>query len=234
MYSVKNICLTQKGNPTMHISPKRRRRAMRVHYLTQRAGTQKDIAAQLNISKATVRADLQLVESHWSSIASAAADDLLLESLHLLQIRLSLAIKNDDVANQISRLTSVEFLRARDAQENQLNTLAREIRRTAQEVQRRAAQRPDQPDLYEEDAQDLAEPAETTPESAQIDPPDLTISSPEQEIAADQPETEKIPAEPDLDALIEEAVQHFPHLKGKSPDQIVAFLDQITTPAAAA
>ena len=155
----------------MHITPKRRRRAMRVHYLTQRSGTQKDIAAQLNVSKATVRADLQLVETHWSSIASAAADDLLLESLHLLQIRLSLAIKNDDVANQISRLTSVEFLRARDAQENQLNTLAREIRRTAQEVQRRAAQRPDQPELYEEDAQDLAEPAETTPESAQIDPP---------------------------------------------------------------
>ena len=215
----------------MHITPKRRRRAMRVHYLTQRAKSQKDIAEQLNISKATVRADLQLVETHWASIASAAADDLLLESLHLLQIRLSLAIKSDDVANQISRLTSVEFLRARDAQESQLNTLAREIRRTAQEVQRRAAQRPDQPELYEEDAQELAE---TTPESAQIDPPDLTISSPEQEIAADQPETEKIPADPDLDALVEEAVQHFPHLKGKSPDQIVAFLDQITTPAAAA
>ncbi len=211
----------------MHITPKRRRRAMRVHYLTQRAGTQKDIAAQLNISKATVRADLQLVESHWSSIASAAADDLLLESLHLLQIRLSLAIKNDDVANQISRLTSVEFLRARDAQESQLNTLAREIRRTAQEVQRRAAQRPDQPELYEEDAQDLSE---TTPESAQIDPPNSTISSPEQEIVDSEPDPKKIPADPDLDALIEEAVQHFPHLKGQSPDQIVAFLDQITNP----
>ena len=215
----------------MHIAPKRRRRAMRVHYLTQRSGTQKDIAAQLNVSKATVRADLQLVESHWSSIASAAADDLLLESLSLLQIRLSLAIKNDDVANQISKLTSVEFLRARDAQENQLNTLAREIRRTAQEVQRRAAQRPDQPDLYEEDSQDLSE---TTPESAQIDPPISTISSPEQEIAADQPETEKIPADPDLDALVEEAVQHFPHLRGKSPDQIVLFLDRITNPEAPA
>ncbi len=213
----------------MHITPKRRRRAMRVHYLTQRAKSQKDIAEQLNVSKATVRADLQLVETHWASIASAAADDLLLESLSLLQIRLSLAIKSDDVANQISRLTSVEFLRARDAQESQLNTLAREIRRTAQEVQRRAAQRPDQPELYQEDAQDLSE---TTPESAQIDPPDLTISSPEQEIAVDQPETEKIPADPDLDALIEEAVQHFPHLKGKSPDQIVLFLDRITNPEA--
>ncbi len=227
MYSDQNICLTKKGNPTMHITPKRRRRAMRVHYLTQRSGTQKDIAAQLNISKATVRADLQLVETHWSSIASAAADDLLLESLHLLQLRLTLALKNDDVANQISRLTSVEYLRARDAQENQLNTLAREIRRTAQEVQRRAAQRPDQPELYEEDSQDLAE---TTPESTQIDPPNSTISSPEQEITADQPETEKIPTDPDLEALVEEAVQHFPHLKGKSPDQIVLFLDRITNP----
>lgn len=216
----------------MHVTPKRRRRAMRVHYLTQRSKSQREIAEQLNVSRATVRADLQLVESHWGSIASAVADDLLLESLYLLQLRLSLAIKSDDVAQQMSRLTSVEYLRARDNQETQLNALAREIRRTAQEVQHRAEQRPDQPELYEEDSQNLAEAAQTTPKSPQTDPTDLTISSPEQEIAADQPERKEMPSEPDLDALVEEAVRHFPHLNGKSPDEIVLFLDRITNPEA--
>ncbi len=214
----------------MHITPRRRRRALRVRYYSQRNLPHKDIAEKLGISKATVRADLQFVETHWASLASAAADDLLLDSLYLLQLRLSLAIQTDEVGKQATRLTSTEYLRARDAQQTRLNALAREIRRTAHEVQQRAAQRPDQPELYEEDAQELAE---TTPRSAQIDPPNSTISSPEQEIADSEPDPKKIPTDPDLDALIEEAVQHFPHLKGKSPDQILHYLDQITTPTAA-
>ena len=184
----------------MHITPRRRRRAMRVHYLTQRSKSQKDIAQQLNVSKATVRADLQLVESHWSSVASAVADDLLLESLYLLQFRLSLAIKSDDVAKQISRLSAVEYLRARDNQETQLNALAREIRRTAREVHSRAEQRPDQPELYDEQPQHPAEaaeapkPAQSTPKSTQIDPPKLTIPSPDQHFPPNQKKVPKAAA----------------------------------------
>ena len=211
----------------MHITPKQRRRATRVHYLRQHGQSLKQIAETVNVSLATVRSDLKLVEAHWASIASAVADDLLLESLFLLKTRLSIAIAHDYVADNAKRLTPVEYLRARDAQETQLNALAREIRRTAHEVQRRAEQRPDQPELYEEDPQ---ESAETTTKLSQIEPSNSTISSPEQEIVPSEAKTEKIPAEPDLDPLIAEAVQHFPHLEGQSPEQILHFLDQITTP----
>ena len=211
----------------MHIPPRRRRRAIRIHYLTQCGASQRQIAEKLKISKATVRSDLQLIETHWSSIAAPAADDLLLESLHLLEIRLSQAIKQNPVADNANRLTPVEYLRARDAQQTQLNALAREIRRTVQQVHQRAEQRADQPDLYDEEPQNLSE---TSAESTQTDPPDSTISSPEQEIVPDPAPQEKNTAEAAQDALIAEAVQHFPHLKGQSAEQILQFLDQLTDP----
>ena len=220
----------------MHIPPKRRRRAIHVHYLTQRGFSQRKIAEQLKISKATVGSDLQLIETHWSQIAGPAADDLLLESLQLLKIRLSLAIKHDDISNNSDRLTPVEYLRARENQETRLNALAREIRRTVQQIHQRAEQRADQPGLYDEEPQELSE---SKPESAQIDRPESTISSPEQEIVPDRAPEEKTPTEPvqlpdppDQDALIAEAVEHFPHLKGQSAEQILQFLDQITDPSA--
>ena len=216
----------------MRITPQRRRRAIRVHYLRQHGQSLKQIAETVSISLATVRSDLKLVETHWASIASATADDLLLESLYLLKMRLSLAIAHDFVSDNIKRLTPTEYLRARDAQQTQLNGLAREIRRTTQEVQRRAEQRPDQPELYDDEPQEPQKLAETTTKLSQIEPPNPTISSPEQEIIPSEANTEKIPTEPDLDALIAEAVQHFPHLQGQSPEQVLHFLDQITTPEA--
>ena len=166
---------------------------MRAHHLRQQGHTLRQIAEKLNISVATVRADLKLAQTHWATIAAASADDLLLESLHLLQIRLTLAIKRDYVADNAGRLTPVDYLRARDAQQTQLNHLAREVRRTAHDVHRRSAQRPDQPDLFDEEPQELAE---TITESTKIEPPNSTISSPEQEIVQSQPAEEKIPAEP--------------------------------------
>ncbi|MDE2967189.1 MAG: HTH domain-containing protein [Chloroflexota bacterium] len=214
----------------MHIAPRRRRRAMRAHYLAQRGLSQRQIAEQMDVSRATVRDDLQLVETHWSQIAAPAADDLLLESLHLLQLRLALALKNDEVADNAARLTAPEYLKARDHQETRLNALAREIRRTVQQVHQRAEQRPDQPDLYQEQPQEQPKPVKTTPELTKPDQPHSTISSPQQEIVQSEAPAEKIPPEPDQDALIEEAVQHFPHLKGQSPEQILHFLDQLTDP----
>ena len=217
----------------MHISPKQRRRSVRAHYLRQHGQSLKHIAEAVDVSVATVRADLKLAETHWSSIAAASADDLLLESLFLLKTRLSLAIKYDYVADNANRLTPVEYLRARDAQETQLNSLAREIRRTVQDVHRRADQRPDQPDLYEEEPQ---EPAETTPKLSQIEPPDSTISSPEQEIVESEAEEENSLPEPsqpsEIDPVISEAIELFPHLRRKSDEQIFNFLGKLTDPNA--
>ena len=89
----------------MQIHPARRRRALRVHYLQQRGDSLRKIAEQLGVSHTTVRDDLRLLESHWSSIAAPAADDLLLESLQLLQFRLVLATRGDEVARLSDRLT---------------------------------------------------------------------------------------------------------------------------------
>ena len=181
----------EKG-PLMHIPPRRRRRALRIHYLIQRGLSQQQVAEKLEISRATVRSDLQQIETHWSRIAAPAADDLLLQSLQLLRIRLSRAIKRDPVAHNTNRLTPVEYLHAHNAQETQLNGLAREIRRTVQQVQLRAEQRPDQPDLYDEQPQDSSE---TMTKLTKIAPPSSTISSPQQEIVPDPAPEEKIPTE---------------------------------------
>ena len=166
---------------------------MHAHYLSQRGRSHRQIAEALEVSQATVRSDLQLVETHWSSLAAATADDLLLESLNFLHLRLQLVADQDIVGNVSAHLEPVEYLRAREAQAAQLNNLAREVRRTAHDVHQRAAQRPDQPDLFNEEPQ---EPAETTPELSKTDHPNSTISSPEQEIVQSQPAEERIPAEP--------------------------------------
>ena len=174
----------------MHITPKRRRRVIQVHYLAQRGLTQRQIAEQLEISRAVVRSDLQLIESHWSTIAAAAADDLLLESLQLLRIRLSIAVMTNGPAKLAEQLSPIDYLRAHEAHEAQLSGLAREIRRTAQAVHHRAAQRPDQPALYD-DAD-----AQTEPKPTKNGRPEETISSPEQEIVPAEAPEEKIPPEP--------------------------------------
>ncbi|MYD53938.1 MAG: HTH domain-containing protein [Chloroflexi bacterium] len=180
---------SRERGPRMHIPPRRRRRALRIHYLIQRGLSQQQVAEKLEISRATVRADLQLIETHWSRIAAPAADDLLLQSLQLLRIRLSRAIKRDPVARTAKRLTPVEYLHAHHAQETQLNGLAREIRRTVHHVQLRAEQRPDQPDLFDEQQQ---ESSETMTKLTKIAPPNSTIASPQQEIFKSQPLEGKI------------------------------------------
>ena len=213
----------------MHITPKHRRRCIRAHYLTQRGESIKQIAETLNVSRATVRSDLQLVETHWSQLAAATADDLLLESLQLLQIRLTIAIENNPVHILRERLTAADYLRAEDARETQLTALAREIRRTVQEVHRRADQRPNQPAL-EDDNPQISD--ETTTKLTISATPDPTISSPEQEIVDSQPPEENFREEPDQDALIAEAIEHFPHLKGQSAEEILTFLEELTNPEA--
>ncbi len=217
----------------MHISPRQRRRSVRVHYLRQQGHSLQHIADNLKTSVATVRADLKLAETHWSSIAAATADDLLLQSLHLLKLRLDVALKYDFVADNAKRLTPVDYLRARDAQETQLNSLAREIRRTVQDVHRRADQRPDQPGLFDEEPQELAE---TTPKLSQIEPPESTISSPEQEIVESEAEEENSLPEPsqpsEIDPVISEAIELFPHLRRRSDEQIFNFLEKLTDPNA--
>ena len=72
----------------MDISPLRRSRILKAHELRQNGDSLPSIATALNISQATLLADLRLLETHWPEVADALADDLLLELLTLLQARL--------------------------------------------------------------------------------------------------------------------------------------------------
>ena len=219
----------------MSIPPRRRRRALSIHLLSQRGFDQQKIALALNVSRATVRSDLQLVETHWSQLAAAAADDLLLQSLQLLQSRLVMALGHDPVDHNADRLTPVDYLRARDARETQFNSLSREIRRTVHDVHRRAEQRVDQPELFDDLAAEPQEPAETMPKLTKIDHPNAAISSPEQEIVPSEASEEKPPPEtpePDeTDALIREAVQRYHQLKGRPQEEILESIHQLTHPS---
>ena len=107
-----------------------------------------------------------------------------------------MALGHDPVDHNADRLTPVEYLRARDARETQFNSLSREIRRTVHDVHRRAEQRVDQPELFEDQAGEAQEPAETMPELSKIDHSNSTISSPEQEIVPSEASEEKTPPEP--------------------------------------
>ena len=211
----------------MQITPRQRRRAVRVHFLTLQGNSHKEIAESFKISRATVRADLQLIETHWSEIAAAAADDLLLESLQLLEGRVTLATRDKSIDELANRLTPVEYLRARDARETQFTALAREIRRTVHEVHQRVEQRPDQPAL---DQEDLQETDETTTKLTISATPKPTISSPEQEIVQSEPEKEKIPRRTPQRRPDPGSHHPLPPSKANPTAQILQFLDQLTTP----
>ena len=233
----------------MHIQPKRRRRCLKVHALTLQGLSQRKIAERLNVSHATVRADQQLIETHWSEIAAPAADDLLLQQLDLLRRETARIVREDLMETFGNHITVAEYIKACDARDAKILAYLRETRRTIDAIHRRAKERPAeqseapqhdvQPDLYadDQDEETTQELAETSPKLAQTVHPESTSPQPEQEIVSTEAPEEKIPpktvqpaSDPLLDPIINEALNLFPHLKGQSPDQILTFLDQLTDP----
>ena len=99
-----SVHIRATGLPPMHIPPKRRRRILNAHHLRQQGQSLRKIAEQLHVSHATIRADLQLVESHWSELAAPAADDLLLNQLHILRCLL-VKLVEEDLVQKYSRLS---------------------------------------------------------------------------------------------------------------------------------
>ena len=220
----------------MHIPPQRRQRILKAHSLRQQGHSLRQIAEQLGVSHATVRADLQLLETHWSEIAAAAADDVLFEQLHLLREQLVRLDALDIIEQFGQHLPPGELHRVFEAHYARILALVRELRRTANDIHRRARERQAQPELAAEVDESL-ETAETTPKSSTTIHPESTISQPEQEIVETDPAQEKIGPETihaalelALDPLIEEAIELFPHLQGQPREQILAFLDQLTDP----
>ena len=72
----------------MNISPRRRRRIFREHELRQDGLTLEQIADQVDVSIATVHADLRLLEEHWSLVTKNIHDDLLLQQIARLDRRI--------------------------------------------------------------------------------------------------------------------------------------------------
>lgn len=225
----------------MHIPPKRRRRCLQVHHLSMRGIAQRKIAKQLGVSHATVRADLRLIESHWSDIAAPAADDLLLDQLQLLREQTQRIARLDLVETFGTHLTMPELIKVFDARDAKVLAFIRETRRTIDAVHRRAAEREAQPELYEDDIETLQETDETAPKLDNSVHQNSASSQPEQEIVAPEAVLEKNPPatiqpdpdpslDPLLDPILDEAITLFPHLKGQPPDQILDFLDQLTEP----
>lgn len=225
----------------MHIPPRRRRRCLKVHHLSMTGLAQRKIAKQLGVSHATVRADMRLIEAHWSDIAAPAADDLLLEQLQLLREQTARIARTDLMELVGEHISVAEYIKTCDARDAKLLAFIRETRRTIDAVHRRAAEREALPDLYQDDIESLQETDETAPKLDKTVHPKSASPQPEQEIVAPDPPTEKnlpkaVPSNPDLssdpllDPILQEAVTLFPHLRGQPPDQILAFLDQLTEP----
>ncbi len=225
----------------MHIPPKRRRRCLKVHHLSMKGLAQRKIAKQLGVSHATVRSDLRLIEAHWSDIAAPAADDLLLEQLELLHEQTAHIARVDLMETFGKHITVTEYIKVCDARDAKVLAFIRETRRTIDAVHRRAAEREAQPDLYQDDIETLQETDETAPKLDNTVHQNSASPQPEQEIVAPEAVSEENPPttiqpdpdpsmDPLLDPILEEAVTLFPHLKGQPPDEILAFLDQLTEP----
>ena len=142
----------------MDISPLRRSRILKAHELRQNGDSLRSIATALNISQATLLADLRLLETHWSEVADALADDLLLELLTLLQARLQrltsagpplplehiavVSDQGDRAPGLEERPASRDFARLVASHDNAIAATLHEIRQTIREIERTNAHFP--------------------------------------------------------------------------------------------
>ncbi len=124
----------------MSISPRRRRRILRAHKLRQQGHSVRRIGKSLRVSHATIVADLKLLETHWSEVVDQSADDLLLEQLRLLQIRLR-KVMDFDMLKSFGHCVAADFARIYQAHVAEQATLLRETRRTVAQLHERAALR---------------------------------------------------------------------------------------------
>ena len=81
--------------PTMPTSPQRRRRILHAHELRQAGQSLRQIATALNVSHATIHADLKLFETDCSGIAEQTADDFLFEHVTLLRRHVHRLLQED-------------------------------------------------------------------------------------------------------------------------------------------
>ena len=198
----------------MYIPPKRRRRILTAHHLRQQGMSLRKIAERLGVSHTTIRADLKLLETHWSEIAAPAADDLLLNQLHLLRCFLP-ALLEEDLTETYAHFSVEDYTRLYKIRATEIATFLRETRRTVEQVHRRAAERKAQPDLFDYMVEESTEDFPELSNTVHLEPP---ISQPDQEIVESGP-SEKVETfhfeAPDSGELPE-------HILDNSPDDLMA------------
>ncbi len=182
----------------MNISPRRRRRIFHEHALRQAGQTLEQIADQVNVSIATVHADLRLLEAHWLLLTQDIHDDLLVQQIARLDQRLERLSRLDPVDHARralgpdTHLTIDQITQIEDRHERRLVQTEREFRMLLKQLHNRhiigSMRSPDHPDDefadHETDRKNLKEP-ETIP-----------LPIPQETQANVAPATsEKIPAE---------------------------------------
>ena len=182
----------------MNISPRRRRRMMREHWLRQDGHTLEQIAAQLDVSVATVHADLRLLEDKWTLLTRDMHDDLLLQQIARLDRRVETLARLDPLADARralgpdAQLTFEQIVRIEDRHERRLALAERELRMLLKQLQNREIRGTTRQGQYpdheladpENDRTNLKEPETVQPsipsETLEIEPqPDAEKNLPE-------------------------------------------------------
>ena len=178
----------------MNISPRRRRRILREHQLRQNGHTLEQIARKVDISVATVHADLRVLETNWTDFAQATRKDLLLQQINRLN-RLITRLTNrkpfaDDGTFTVEQIISLETLISRD-----LNAANREFRLLLRELRADAPQDGEIIELELSDYPDheLADPERTRKNLKEPETNPATIPQKTQEIAHSAVSEKEIP-----------------------------------------
>lgn len=170
----------------MSASPRRRRRILRAHQLRQNGRSLKYIAERLNVSIATVHADLRMLETDWSDIAQATRNDFLLQQITRINGRI-VGLINGRPSGEELCITLDQIMRVQALHTQNFNSACRELRLLLRELAREAPagngqiielERADYPD-YE-----LADPETDRKNLKKPEPAQPAIPSSTQEIAA--------------------------------------------------
>ena len=155
----------------MYITHQRRQRMVNAHHLRQRGRSLAQSAKILGVSKATVHADLKLLDTHWNIVAELTHDDILLDQVERLNQRLVklLQLGPADLLEQVGlprdmRVSLPEMTRLYAVHQQTINTAARELRLLLRELRPETRQRADEIidiELVEDAPEQLADPEQS-------------------------------------------------------------------------
>ena len=161
----------------MNISPQRRQRIVRAHHLRRNGRSQTESADLLNVSKATVNADLKLLEADWAHIAELTHDDLLLDQIEQLNLRLKhlLSLGPLDLIKQLGlpedmRVSIAEMTRLYAVHQQSIQAATRELRLLLRELRPETRQR--SPDIIDAELAEDPEPDQPGSNWPQLNKPD--------------------------------------------------------------